>query len=84
MPILLAFPVAFAGYTALAACLGLKRNAESHTRADADKMSALPKQPADRPEKLPGPLRNGKISALAHYAITVYDVFYGYAPGGAT
>ena len=41
MPILLAFPDAFAGDTALAACLALKRNAESHTRADADKMSAL-------------------------------------------
>ncbi|MGC8553160.1 MAG: hypothetical protein ACP5O7_09885 [Phycisphaerae bacterium] len=56
MPILLAFPVAFAGYKALAACLVLKRNAESYTRADADKMSALPAQPADCPEKLPRPL----------------------------
>ena len=55
MPILLAFPVAFAGYKALAACLVLKRNAESYTRADADKMSALPAQPADCPEKLPRP-----------------------------
>ncbi len=43
-------PGAFAGYKALAACLALKRSAESHTRADADKMSAIPAQPADRPE----------------------------------
>ena len=43
MPILLASPGAFVGYKALAACLSLKRNAESHTRADADKMSLLTK-----------------------------------------
>ena len=54
MPILLASPGVFAGYKALAACLSLKRNAESYTRGDADKMSALPAQPTGRPEKLPG------------------------------
>ncbi|MGC8553609.1 MAG: hypothetical protein ACP5O7_12210 [Phycisphaerae bacterium] len=67
--ILLAFPVAFAGYKALTACLALKRNAESYTRADADKMSALPAQPADCPEKLPRPVKLTAIRALQLKAI---------------
>ena len=70
MPILLASPGVFVGYKALAACLALKRNAESHTRADADKMSALPAQPADRPEKLPRRLRqNGRYFAKKGYVL---------------
>ncbi len=65
MLILLAFPVAFAGYKALTTCLALKRTAESHNRADADKMSALPAQPADGPEKLPRPKKGAGARLFA-------------------
>ena len=59
MPVLLASPGTLARYEALADYLALKRNAESRTRADADKMSALPAQPTDHPGKIATPEKCG-------------------------